>query len=199
MATFPMPDFIVDGKISDEQLVQNIREKDKELFAFIIDRYELKLKSYVRRLTNNSGEVDDLVQQTFVNAFIALQSFEPDRKFSSWIYRIAHNLTINWLSKKKAHIFLSEDASWADQIRSEIDVHAAVAASELSRILTNAINKLPEKFKEPLILRYLEDRSYEEISDILRKPKNTIGTMISRAKILLKKELEEIYGEEYKK
>ncbi len=159
----------------------------------------LKLKSYVRRLTNGSDETDDLVQQTFVNAFLALQSFESDKKFSSWVYRIAHNLTINWLAKKKAHIFLSEQEGLADSIKSEIDIHGEIANKELSHNLTKAINKLPEKFKEPFVLKYMEDFSYDEISDVLRKPKNTIGTMISRAKILLKKELEKIYGEEYKK
>lgn len=189
----------VDEQTSDEQLVDLIRSKDKELYAFIIDRYEQKLKSYVRRLTNNSDETDDLVQQAFVNAFVALQSFESDRKFSSWIYRIAHNLTINWLAKKKAHIFLSEDENIADSIRSEIDIHEEIANKELAHHLTEAINKLPEKFKEPFVLKYMEDLSYDEISDILRKPKNTIGTMISRAKIILNKELKKTYGEEYKK
>ncbi len=189
----------INEQTSDEQLVNLIRSEDKELYAFIIDRYEKRLKSYVRRLTNGSDETDDLVQQTFVNVFIALQSFELDKKFSSWIYRIAHNLTINWLTKKKAHIFLSDDEELADSIKSEIDVHGEIANRELSHHLTEAINKLPEKFKEPFVLKYMEDLSYDEISDVLRKPRNTIGTMISRAKILLKKELEKIYGEEYKK
>jgi len=189
----------INEQTSDEQLVELIRSEDKELYAFIIDRYEKRLRSYVRRLTNGSDETDDLVQQTFVNVFIALQSFESDKKFSSWIYRIAHNLTINWLTKKKAHIFLSEDEELADSIKSEIDVHEEISNKELSRHLTEAINKLPEKFKEPFVLKYIEDFSYDEISDVLRKPSNTIGTMISRAKIILKKELEKIYGEEYKK
>ncbi len=74
----------INEQTSDEQLVDLIRSEDKELYAFIIDRYEKKLKSYVRRLTNGSDETDDLVQQTFVNAFLALQSFESDKKFFSW-------------------------------------------------------------------------------------------------------------------
>lgn len=194
-----MSDLIIDEKISDEQLIELIRNEDKELYAFIIDRYEHKLKAYVRRLTNNSSEVDDLVQQAFVNAFLALQSFKTDKKFSSWIYRIVHNLAINWLAKKKAHIFLSQAEDLSESLKSTIDVHAEIINSELSHHLTEAINKLPEKFKEPFILKHIEGRSYEEISDILRKPKNTVGTLVSRAKIFLKKELEKTYGEEYKK
>lgn len=187
----------IDDSISDEQLVELIRNEDKELYSFVIDRYEQKLRSYIRRLTNGSDEVDDLVQQTLVNAFIALQSFEVDKKFSSWIYRIAHNLTINWLEKKKASIYLDEDDGLADSLRSEIDVHSEMANSELSHHLIEAINKLPEKYKEPFILKYIEDQSYDEIADILRKPKNTVGTMISRAKIILKEELKKNYGEKY--
>ena len=67
----------------------------------------------------------------------------------------------------------------------------------LGRLAPCGVNRLPEKFKEPFIWKYTEDRSYEEISDILRMPKNTVGTMISRAKAILKKDLKKIYGQEY--
>lgn len=181
-------------QLSDEKLIEAIINSNQELYSFVIDRYESKLRSYLKRLTNNSPEVDDLVQQTLVNAFINLKSFDVSQKFSSWIYRIAHNLTINWLKKKKINIFLGQDEFLANSIKADIDIIEEVASKELSKKIAQAINNLPDKFKEPIILFYIEDKTYDEISEILRKPKNTIGTLISRAKTILKKELQEIYG-----
>jgi RNA polymerase sigma-70 factor (ECF subfamily) len=181
---------LIDEKISDEKLVENIINSDQELYSFVIDRYELKLKSYIKRLTNNSFEVDDLVQQTFVNTFINLKSFDLDQKFSSWIYRIAHNITINWLKKKKINIFFSQDDLLTNSLKADIDIHREfIDKDDLGRV-TAVINSLPEKFKEPILLFYVEEKTYDEISEILRKPKNTIGTLISRAKLLLKKQLQ---------
>lgn len=181
---------IIDDKVSDEQLVELIINSNQELYSFIIDRYQIKLKSYISRLTNNSLEVDDLVQQTFVNVFINLKSFDQNQKFSSWIYRISHNITINWLRKKKINIFLGQDDLLASSLRADIDIHLELINKEESEKITSVINQLPDKFKEPILLFYVEEKTYDEISEILRKPKNTIGTLISRAKILLKKQLQ---------
>lgn len=181
---------IIDEKVSDEQLVELIINSNQELYSFVIDRYQIKLKSYISRLTNNSLEVDDLVQQTFVNVFINLKSFDLNQKFSSWIYRIAHNITVNWLRKKKINIFLGQDELLASSLKAEIDIHRELIDKEESVYINKIINSLPDKFKEPIILFYVEEKTYDEISEILRKPKNTIGTLISRAKILLKKQLQ---------
>lgn len=179
----------INSQTSDEDIVLYIREKNKEFFSYIIDRYKEKLRIYLNRITNYSPEVDDLVQQTLVNAYINLNNFDVKRKFSSWIYRIAHNLAINWLKKKKASISIDEDEVIANKLSDKIDIFKEMVGLEMSSHLTVAINKLPEKFKEPFILRYFEDKSYEEISSIIRKPKNTVGTMINRAKKFLKKDL----------
>lgn len=180
-------------EISDEELIFYIRKKDKELYSTIIDRYETKLRAYLRRITNYSDEVDDLTQQTLVNAYINLNDFNTDKKFSSWIYRIAHNLAINWLKKKKASISLDENEIVANQLAAKIDIAKEADNNKLAKSITKAINNLPNKFKEPFILKYFDNKSYEEISDIMRMPKNTVGTMISRAKKLLRQDLEQIY------
>ena len=188
----------INSQTSDEELAKYIREKDKECFSYIIDRYENKLKVYLSRTTNYSQEVDDLLQQTFINAYMNLQSFDVDKKFSSWIYRIAHNLAINWLKKKKINIFLDEDETILRNLASEINIFQEINQKELAKDIGLVINKLLFKYKEPIILKYLEEKSYEEISDILRMPKNTVGTLISRAKKILKTELKK-YEDELKK
>jgi len=180
-----------DEEKTDEELVVYIREINKEYFSFIIDRYESKLRRYLHRFTTDSDEIDDLIQNTFIKTYTNLNSFNLDRKFSSWIYRIAHNSAINLIKKNKFTISIDENDVVASKLVSKINIQKEIDNKELADKLTKAINKLPVKYKEPFVLKYFEDKSYEEISDILRKPKNTIGTMINRAKKILKKELEQ--------
>lgn len=96
----------IDDKITDKELVRLTIKEDKELFSYIIDRYERKLIAYVNRLINNKYEAEDLVQQTFMNTYINLNSFDQKKKFSSWIYRIAHNQAVTWLRKKRYKFLL---------------------------------------------------------------------------------------------
>lgn len=178
---------------SDEDLAVFTREKDKEAYSFIIDRYQNKIRRYINRLINNFDESDDLTQQTFMNAYINLYSFDKKRKFSSWIYRIAHNLAVNYLKKKRARISLDQNKVIAEGLSSKDNILDDLLRNEEIKEVSVLLNNLPEKFKAPLILRFLEEKSYQEISDILRIPKNTVGTNISKAKQLLKKELEKKY------
>lgn len=185
----------INEQTKDEEIVILTRENNKEYFAFLIDRYEAKIKAYINRLTNptDKEELNDLTQQVFIKTYTNLHSFEIDKKFSSWIYRIAHNLAINWLKTKKANISIDRSEVLANTLANDIDLKKEFLDKELQKTITNAVNQLPEKFKEPFILKYFEEKSYNEISEILRKPKNTIGTMINRAKKQLKKELIQLY------
>jgi len=185
----------INEQTTDEKIVILTRENNKEFFAFLIDRYEAKIKAYINRITNpaDKEELNDMTQQVFIKVYTSLNSFETDKKFSSWIYRIAHNLAVNWLKAKKANISIDENEILANTLANDIDLKKEFLNKELKETVTNAINELPEKFKEPFILKYFEEKSYDEISEILRKPKNTIGTMINRAKKQLKKELKKNY------
>jgi len=179
--------------MNDEELVVYVREKNKEAYSLIINRYSEKIKRYINRLINNPDEADDLTQQTLVNSYIDLNNFNKNKKFSPWIYRIAHNLAVNWIKKKKAKISLDRNEVVANRLASKIDIMENASEHGFYEKFTALLNKLPQKFKEPFVLRYLEDKSYEEISAILRMPKNTVGVMMNRAKKILKKELEKNY------
>lgn len=184
---------------SDEELAVFVRKKDKEAYSFIIERYQGKIWRYLNRLVNNSNEADDLAQQTFTNAYINLYSFDAKRKFSSWLYRIAHNLAVNYLKKKKAKISLDQNKFIAEKLFSPEDIFNQILEEEEGREISILLGNLPEKLKTSLILKFSEEKSYQEISDILRIPKNTVGTNINKAKKLLKKELEKKYGQRNKR
>lgn len=171
------------SKLSDEQLVKYVREQDKETYAEIINRYKDKLMRYALYLTGDDDKAADVVQESFIKAYINLNGFDIKKKFSSWIYRIAHNEAMNVLNKDKKQLPLNEDIDFDSGVSLEDDL----VRKELQIKAQNCLEQMPVLYREPLTLYFLEEKSYEEISDILRIPIGTVGTRISRAKILMKK------------
>ena len=170
--------------LSDELLVAKVINGDTELYEQIVLRYQDKLKRYIKRLTNRSLEVDDILQEVFIKAYKNLRQFDPKLKFSSWLYRIAHNESVNlikssWIQKitsLEPLFFLDKE----DKTEEELD------RQQLQKQINSCLNRLEVKYKEPLVLYYFEDKSYEEISDILRVPAKTVGVLIYRGKLKLK-------------
>lgn len=178
------------GKLSDEKLVELVREKDQELYRELVRRYQAKLLRYAQWLVNDPDRAADVVQEALVKAFINLKGFNTKKKFSSWIYRIVHNEAINLVKKERKKISL-ENNQWLEQIANgEEGPEEKLAKKEVQKMVNQCLKKLPVAYREPLALHYLEERSYEEISDILRMPMGTVGTRINRGKKMMKR----IYG-----
>lgn len=176
-------------KPSDEQLVEIIRDKDQELYSELVKRYQNKIYFYINRLINHREEAEDLAQDVFIKVFRNLQGFDTNRKFSSWIYRIAHNESVNFIKKKSYFRILSieQNEFLQNTMASTENIIEKVITKETSKKMKELIDKLSFSYREVLILRYFEEKSYDEISDIIRKPVNTVGTMINRAKGQLEK------------
>lgn len=181
---------IVDENTTDESLVLYIREEDKEYFSYLIRRYERKLRSYLSKFSNSRDDIDDIIQETFIKTYTNLHAFKIDKKFSSWIYRIAHNTAINSLKRKKADVSIDENILLNNTLLSELNIIQELDRKYLAEKINNVINKLPDKYKYPFILYFYEEKTYQEISNILRKPKNTVGSLINRAKKILQEELQ---------
>lgn len=173
------------SNLSDEQLVEIIRDKDQELYGEIITRYKQKLSHYLRKFIYDSDELEDVLQNVFIKAFRNLYGFDIDRKFSSWLYRIAHNEAINHLKKYAAKAVPLEEMEYKlfDQ---KMDLDGRVDGILLKEKMGQYLSQLKLKYREPLILYYFEEKSYEEISDILRMPTSTVGTLMKRGKAKLK-------------
>ncbi|MDO8240470.1 MAG: RNA polymerase sigma factor [Candidatus Moranbacteria bacterium] len=178
---------------SDEEIAELVI-KDKAFFGILIRRYEKKLGGYVWKMSGkNKEEIDDMLQNIFIKAYVNINSLKKEHKFSNWLYGIAHNECIDHWRRYKKHsnnISLEANDNLSAVLTSNEDLVRDIIdrgeADEMNMIL----NKLPYKYKEILVLKYLEDKSYEEIGEILKKPVSTIGTMLRRAKIRLKKYLE---------
>jgi len=168
--------------MTDEKLIEKIK-KDQNAFGEIIDRYQKKLERYVFYLIGDKNETLDLVQEVFIKVYINLNGFDVKKKFSSWIFRIAHNLTVNYLKKKKTFLNLNEKIKISD----EKDIEDDFAKKELEKNLKKCLDNLPINYKEIIVLYYFENLSYEEISDALKIPPGTVAIRLSRAKKYLKK------------
>jgi RNA polymerase sigma-70 factor, ECF subfamily len=170
-------------KLTDEELVRLVRDQDQELYRYLIDRYQAKLLRYAVYLTSDNDQAADVVQEAFIKAFVNLQSFNTKKKFSSWLYRITHNEAMNILNRHKQELPILEDVDFA----SDIDLEDNFVKKELKNRAQECLAKMPMIYKEVLTLYYLEEQSYEEISDILRIAVGTVGTRLNRAKTLMKK------------
>ena len=169
---------------TDEELLARI-PKERELFECIVVRYESKLRRYLARfMPGASDELDDILQEIFVKVYVNARGFDTSLKFSSWIYRIAHNEAVSWLRKKKSRpetVELGEDDfhTFVESIDvASDDEESVLAKDEVSRVLA----QVPEKYRTVLVLRFLEGKSYEEIGDIITAPSGTVATLIHRAK-----------------
>ena len=180
------------GELTDEALVIETLT-NKETFSYIIERYEPKLRRYLSRITNvSAADIDDLLQETFIKAYTNLNSFDASFPFSSWMYRIARNVAISEYRKRKvrpeALIIDSDDVML--YLKDETDIERELVGEELKTALANVIPCLREEYREVIVLKYFEDKSYDEMSDIMMKPPGTIATLLSRAKKELKERLQ---------
>jgi len=185
-------------EITDEEIVRRTL-LDKEAFAFLIERYEAKLARYLERLgVGLLEDREDILQNTFIKAYRNLNSFDPTLSFSSWVYRIAHNEAMSFFRAKhsRPQVTLGEGSEVLLAELQDADADASLLAeARLSREgLAKAFAALPEAYRNVLILRFPENRSYAEMSDILKIPVGTVSTLLYRAKRALRAILPKIFS-----
>jgi RNA polymerase sigma-70 factor (ECF subfamily) len=167
---------------TDEEIIEKVRTSNQDLYALIIDRYQKKLIRYVNNLIKDENKAIDVVQESFIKAYINLNSFNIEKKFSSWIYRIVHNQAINLAKKYQKETPLLEN--W--DFESDDDIEKDFEEKEIIEKVERCLKNIPLLYSEPLSLYYIDEKSYEEISDILRIPMGTVATRINRAKKIMK-------------
>ncbi|MFA5052328.1 MAG: RNA polymerase sigma factor [Patescibacteria group bacterium] len=170
---------------TDEELVELTLE-NQDYFLYLMQRYEKKLLRYVNRtFSTRQEDAEDIVQESFINAYRYLNNFDQKLKFSSWLYRITHNAAVSNFRKAKARpqVISSEDnEEILNKIASGHDLLEEINDTLTAEQVHDVLGHLDPKYREVLVLRYLEDREYQEISDILKKPIGTVGTLLNRAK-----------------
>lgn len=173
--------------ITDEMAATSVQRGDQEAFGILVTRYEEKLLRYGRKFLSSSEDIEDIVQDVFLSCYQNIQSFDASQKFSPWIYRIAHNAFVNGLRRHKRSplVFVDFDALLAHPAY-EDPVPREREQAEVKRMIDQSLKALGPKYREVLVLYYLEELSYKEIADIVQVPTGTVGVRIKRAKEALK-------------
>lgn len=187
-----------DFKNNTDKELASLLSKKQGALSEIIDRYQKPLSRYMRRIAMLSDDdIDDLLQNVFIKIYKNINDFDDSLKFSSWIYRITHNETIDFLRKKsvRPQISNSEEENYIalENFASESDTEKETRLHFDKKIISEILSEMDKKYREVIILCYMEEKSYDEISDIIQKPKNTVGTLINRAKKNFKELVEQKY------
>ena len=174
---------------TDETIAMEVQKGDASSFGLLMQRYEAKLARYGRKFIADSDDIKDLVQEVFIKAYVNIQSFDASRRFSPWIYRIAHNEFVNAIKKKKGRMTfsLSDFDTLLPHPMAKEDIESDAQRKELRGMLERSVQALDPKYREPLVLYYFEDMDYKEIGEILKMPVSTVGIRLQRGKGMLKK------------
>jgi RNA polymerase sigma-70 factor (ECF subfamily) len=186
----------------ETRLAKLSRGGDRRAFAELVELYKDKIYHLGYRMLNQKQEAEDVVQETFLRVYMNLERYDENQKFSTWIYRIATNLCIDRLRKRKPNY--SIDAEMSDN--DGTDWHAILPSdeagpedelilSETQQNIRNTIQSLPDKYRTVVVLRYLHDMSLQEISDVLEMPVTTVKTRVHRGREFLRKKLEPEFGD----
>jgi len=180
--------------IPDRDLVHRCLQDDQGAYRLLLARYERPVYGLVRRMIPNDEDARDLAQEAFVRAFRHLDRFDPDRKFSSWLFRIAHNLCIDHYRRRKLDTVPlvrtsgGEEETW-DLPDEESDPSREFSDRERSRRLLALVESLPPLYRSVILFRHQQGLSYEEIAETMELPLGTIKARIHRAHRLLREKL----------
>jgi len=172
---------------TDEEIAAIVQSGDLESFSFLVERYEAKLKRYARKFLSNPEDINDVAQEIFIKTYINIKSFDTDKRFSPWIYRIAHNELVNMLKKKEKNPlpFFDADTLFPHPISKE-ETDRKTKEDETKRAINKCLKEIPFKYREPLLLFYMEELNYNEIAEVMRVPISTVGVRLKRGKRMLK-------------
>jgi len=185
--------------LTDSQLIREIKEGKIELYAQLIQKYEKRIFAFINNLLktyNMEIYAEDICQETFYKAFKSLKSFrDEDATFSTWLYSIARNTSLSELRKNKYVEVSLEDTVTNPQASSLLLPEQELLRNERVQKVRDAINNLPEKQRSALILREYEQLDYKEIAYILDITVSSVKSLLFRARIGIKSQLESYIGD----
>ena len=191
------------GTLTDQQVIERARKGRESAFRELIGRYERPVFSLIYRLVRDRERAEDLAQETFIKVLNALDRYDPSYKFSSWIFKIAHNTALDHLRRKEPDtlsIHGSPHARTADEVEATSLTPVSTtetpeeytASREIGEVMEQAIGRLRPEYRTAIILCHIEGRAYEEIAQIMDVPLGTVKTYIHRARNELRTQLEHL-------
>lgn len=174
----------------DSDLVGRCLAGEEGAYGLLLKKYKRPVFSLVYRMVRQREEAEELASEAFFKAFRALPGFDPAQPFSSWIFKIASNLSIDWLRRRKMETSsLDEEGSVWELPDERPTAEDVLEKKQTMRVVEEAIGRLAPDYRAVVLLRHQEERSYEEIADILGLPLGTVKIRLFRAREELKKRL----------
>lgn len=182
------------SSIEDRELVERALAGEQSAYQALMEKYRRALYHHIARVVRARGEVDDLVQEVFIKAFTALDSYSTQYAFSTWLYKIATNHSIDYLRKKKLQTMSIDKPIKTKEGELEYELPDTtyrpdrhIVADQRNALIQEAIDALPEKYYRVIVMRHQQEKSYEEIATELDLPLGTVKAHIFRARVLLNK------------
>ncbi|MFA9556529.1 RNA polymerase sigma factor SigW [Evansella sp. AB-rgal1] len=179
-----------------KKIILEVKKGNQNAFSELVELYKDKVYQVSYRMLGNVHEAQDVSQEAFLRAYINIETYDMNRKFSTWLFRIATNLAIDRIRKKKPDFHLedqvagTEDLTYYSQFASDDELpEDQVVQLEMQEWIQHEIMLLPPKYRSAIILKYMQDLSLKEISDILNLPVATVKTRIHRGREALRKRL----------
>ncbi|WP_273853857.1 RNA polymerase sigma factor SigW [Guptibacillus spartinae] len=181
-----------------KRIVLKVRKGDHNAFGELVELYKDRVFALTYRMLGNRQEAEDVAQEAFIRAYTNIDRYQIDRKFSTWLYRIATNLSIDRMRKKKPDYYLDAEVAGTEgltmysQVSTEEPLpEEEVVSLEAQEGIHQAILSLPAKYRSAITLKYIQELSLKEISEILDLPVGTVKTRIHRGREALRKQLRE--------
>jgi RNA polymerase sigma-70 factor (ECF subfamily) len=189
---------------SDSELIEEALEGDTSSYGLLVTRYKNSVHNMAYRMMNNAEDAEDIAQEAFISAYRSLDRFDTNRRFSPWLFRITINLCIDHLRRQRYRpIYIDDEGTYMDEGESKIqipdsspDPQMMAETAEIREIIEGAIAGLSPKYRAVLMLRYLEDFTYAEISEALDVSTNTVKTHLHRGREILKRKIKPLLREE---
>ena len=186
-----------------DELIGRVKEGDVDAFRRVYDVYGKRIVNYVYRLTGSRAEAEDLTQDTFVQAFRKIKSLKDNRKFQSWLFRIAQNNVYQQYRGTRPHLqsIDQEDAMELSDVQKlatpSKNPEQSILAGELKDVIDRLVNELPVKYREVFVLAAIQRMSYQEISETVGRSLASVKSDIHRARIFVRDRVKDYLGENY--
>lgn len=185
-----------DSRSEDSEIIHRALQGDESAYRRLMEKYHDAIANFIYRMIRDREQVEDLTQEAFIKAFSSLASFNEEFAFSTWLYKIATNNCIDYIRKRKMQMYSidkpieSKDGDFSFELPDDsAEADQDIITDQRSAMLRDAINALPEKYRRVIQLRHAEERSYEEIAQMLDLPIGTVKAHIFRAREILYRQL----------
>lgn len=173
---------------TDEQLIERTLSGDREAFGLLVAKYQERLYRTALAILHDTEEAQDVVQETFLQAFVNLAGFRRSSRFYTWLYRISYNVAVGMLRQKKRSVPADRmtEESWGNLAGRSESPEERQSRAESVEILRSALARLPVEYRVPMVLREIEGASYDEIAEIVEIPLGTVRSRLFRARTILR-------------